>query len=207
VAPKADISAERRQQIFQAALTCFAHTGFHQTTMDDIVAESGLSKGTLYWYFDSKKDLFLALFQEVMGELGQSWNAIAASPDASATEKLVASMGLFRSELAGMAPFFGIMMEAWALTRHDQDVENMIRDLYQPYLSVMEWIIHEGVESGEFDVRSERAMALVVMTLYDGITLGLATGLWEEDCADVMDAAEALVLHGLGVARERDTDH
>jgi AcrR family transcriptional regulator len=207
VGPKADISAERRQQIFQAALSCFARTGYYQTTMDDIAAESGLSKGTLYWYFDSKKNLFLALFQELIGQLGQSWEAIATSPDVSATEKLVASMGLFRSELTEMAPFFGIMMEAWALTRHDKDVESAIRDLYQPYLGVMERIIQEGVASGEFDFQSERAMALVVMTLYDGITLALATGLWEEDWAEVMDAAEVLVLRGLGVTRERDTDH
>jgi AcrR family transcriptional regulator len=202
VGPKADTSAERRQQIFQAALSCFARTGYHQTTMDDIVAESGLSKGTLYWYFDSKKDLFLALFQEVFSELGRSWDAIAASPDASPTEKLLASIRLFRSELAEMAPFFGIMMEAWALTRHDEDVENVIRDLYEPYLGVMERIIQEGVASGEFDVQSERAVALVVMTLYDGITLALATGLWERDWAELMDAAEVLVLRGLGVTRE-----
>lgn len=200
--PKTDTSAERRQQIFQAALTCFARTGYHQTTMDDIVAESGLSKGTLYWYFDSKKDLFLALFQEVIGELGQSWDAIATNPDTSPTEKLVASIGLFRSELTEMAPFFGIMMEAWALTRHDEEVEDVIRELYRPYLAVMERIIREGVASGDFDVRSERAMALVVMTLYDGITLALATGLWEHDWAQVMDAAEDLVLRGLGVTRE-----
>jgi AcrR family transcriptional regulator len=200
--PKADVSAERRQEIFQAALSCFARTGYHQTTMDDIVAESGLSKGTLYWYFDGKKDLFLALFQEVMGDLGESWQAIADNPDTSATEKLVASMSLFRSELTEMAPFFGIMMEAWALTRHDEDVEGVIRELYQPYLAIMERIIEEGVISGNFQVPSERAMALVVMTLYDGITLALGTGLWHEDAASIIDAAETLILRGLGVTRE-----
>jgi AcrR family transcriptional regulator len=197
--PRADSSAERRKQIFQAALSCFAGTGYHQTTMDDIVAESGLSKGTLYWYFDSKKDLFLALFQEVMGELGASWDAIAADPTVSATEKLIASMGLFRSELSEMAPFFAIMMEAWALTRHDEDVEQVIRQLYDPYLAIMAAIIRQGVIDGEFRVGSERAMALIIMTLYDGITLALATGLWEQDWGQVMDAAESLILRGLGV--------
>jgi AcrR family transcriptional regulator len=197
--PRADSSAERREQIFQAALSCFARAGYHQTTMDDIVAESGLSKGTLYWYFDSKKDLFLALFQAVMGELGASWDTIAADPTVGATEKLIASMGLFRSELSDMAPFFAIMMEAWALTRHDEDVEQVIRQLYDPYLAIMAAIIRQGVIDGEFRVGSERAMALIIMTLYDGITLALATGLWEQDWGEVMDAAESLILRGLGV--------
>ena len=43
--PKADVSAERKAQIYQAALTCFNRKGYFQTTMDDIVAEiaQGLS--------------------------------------------------------------------------------------------------------------------------------------------------------------------
>jgi len=56
-------TAERRQQILSAAMNCFLAKGYHRATMDDIVAESGLSKGTLYWYFKSKKELFLALVQ------------------------------------------------------------------------------------------------------------------------------------------------
>ncbi|MFZ5918086.1 MAG: helix-turn-helix domain-containing protein [Chloroflexota bacterium] len=36
-------------------------SGRHRTTMDDIAGESGLSKGALYWYFDGKRPLFIAL--------------------------------------------------------------------------------------------------------------------------------------------------
>ena len=124
--PRPDVSEERKAQIYQAALVCFSRKGYHQTTMDDIVAESGLSKGSLYWYFKSKKELFLSLFQEVMGQLGQAWEAIAANQEASATDKLLASLALFRAELKEMVPFFGVMMEAWALTRYDEDVESII---------------------------------------------------------------------------------
>jgi AcrR family transcriptional regulator len=56
--PRPDVSAERHAQIIKAALACFSRKGYTNTTMDDIVAESGLSKGSLYWYFDSKDDLF-----------------------------------------------------------------------------------------------------------------------------------------------------
>jgi len=58
---KAKVAEERRSQILEAALRCFAHQGYHQTTMDDIVEESGLSKGTLYWYYESKKEIFLSV--------------------------------------------------------------------------------------------------------------------------------------------------
>jgi len=95
------------------------------------------------------------------------------------------------------------MMEAWALTRYDEDVESIIQDLYGPYLDVMTHIIEEGVASGAFHVESTRAMALVIMTLFDGITLALGTGLWHGDWDALMDAAEELVLRGLGVEGKR----
>ncbi len=64
---KAEVAEERRSQILKAALRCFAHHGYHQTTMDDIVEESGLSKGTLYWYYESFEEydsLISAIIQE-----------------------------------------------------------------------------------------------------------------------------------------------
>jgi AcrR family transcriptional regulator len=201
--PKPDVSEERKAQIYQAALACFNRKGYHRTTMDDIVAESGLSKGTLYWYFKSKKELFLSLFQAVMAQIGQAWEAIAADRETSATDKLRASLALFRAELGEMVPFFGVMMEAWALTRYDEDVESLIRGLYDPYLDLMSRIVEAGIASGEFHVASVRAMALVIMTLFDGITLALGTGLWQGDWNETMDAAEELVLRGLGVESQR----
>jgi AcrR family transcriptional regulator len=204
MAPRSDVSEERKAQIFQAALACFNRKGYHRTTMDDIVAESGLSKGALYWYFKSKKELFISLFEEVIGQLGQAWAEIAADGEANATDKLLASLALFRAELAEMVPFFGVMMEAWAQTRYDEDVESLIGELYGPYLEVMSRIVEEGVASGEFRVASAQATALVIMTLFDGITLALGVGLWRHDWNEVMDAAEELVLRGLGAKGARD---
>jgi len=197
--PRPDVSEERKAQIYEAALVCFSRKGYHQATMDDIVAESGLSKGSLYWYFKSKKELFLSLFQEMMAQFGQAWESIVANEEVSATDKLLASLALIRTEFEEMVPFFGMMMEAWALTRYDEDVESIIQELYGPYLDIMIRIIEEGVASGEFRVRSVRAMALVIMTLFDGITLALGTGLWHGDWDALMGAAEELVFHGLGV--------
>jgi len=47
----------RREQILDAAFTCFAHRGFHTTTMHEICAEAGLSAGAIYSYFSSKNEI------------------------------------------------------------------------------------------------------------------------------------------------------
>lgn len=197
--PKPETAAKRKQEIYQAALTCFMRKGYHRATMDDIVTESGLSKGTLYWYFKSKKDLFLSLFQEFMGEIGESWTAIAVNPEMRATEKVLASIALFRQELEEIGPFFGIMMEAWALTRQDEDVEALMQGVYQPYMDIMTQILDEGVTRGEFQITDAKATALVIITLYDGMTLAAGLNMTDFDHNRMMDAAETLVLRGLGI--------
>jgi AcrR family transcriptional regulator len=199
---KPDVSAERREQIFQAAMLCFSRKGYYQTTMDDIVAESGLSKGALYWYFKSKKELFLSLVGEMMGQFGLAWESITAKKESSATARLRSSLALFRAELGAMVPFLGVTMEAWALTRHDEEVENFMREIYRPYLDIMHGVINDGLASGEFNVASVRATSLVVMSLLDGIALALATGVWQHDLGEITDAVEELVLRGLGVVDE-----
>jgi AcrR family transcriptional regulator len=54
----------QRERILDAALTCFARGGFHAASMQDIVAESGLSPGAIYGYFDSKTDVVMAIAAE-----------------------------------------------------------------------------------------------------------------------------------------------
>jgi TetR/AcrR family acrAB operon transcriptional repressor len=53
-----------RRQILAAALDVFSRQGYAGTTLDDITAAANLSKGAIYWYFDSKADLFATLLGE-----------------------------------------------------------------------------------------------------------------------------------------------
>jgi TetR/AcrR family acrAB operon transcriptional repressor len=53
-----------RRQILAAALEVFSRQGYAGTTLDDITAAANLSKGAIYWYFESKADLFATLLGE-----------------------------------------------------------------------------------------------------------------------------------------------
>ena len=55
---------EQRERILDAALTCFAREGFHAATVQDIVAESGLSPGAIYGYFKGKTEIAMAIASE-----------------------------------------------------------------------------------------------------------------------------------------------
>jgi len=190
------LSERRRAQLHEAALTCFGEKGYHKTTMDDVAVESGLSKGTLYWYFDGKKDLFLSLCRRVMDEFEAAWRERLAD-DLGATEKLLATLALFRQEMDDLVPLIGVMIEAWALMRHDEETRRLLEEMYQPYLNIMAGIIQEGVDSGELRADSPDLTGFVVMTFFDGLMLALGTGLLDGNWEEFVDAAEALVLHGL----------
>ncbi|GAA2632278.1 TetR/AcrR family transcriptional regulator [Paractinoplanes durhamensis] len=56
--------AARRRQILDAAAACFARDGFHRTSMQDIVRESGISAGLVYRYFAGKDDVIAAIVGE-----------------------------------------------------------------------------------------------------------------------------------------------
>lgn len=59
---------ERRRSILEAALRCFIRTGYQQTSMADIIAESGLSTGAIYSYFPSKRELIRGVAALVIGD-------------------------------------------------------------------------------------------------------------------------------------------
>jgi AcrR family transcriptional regulator len=61
---KSERKTERRAQIIAAARTCFARSGFHKSTLQDVFLESGLSAGCVYNYFRSKDELMLAIAEE-----------------------------------------------------------------------------------------------------------------------------------------------
>jgi TetR/AcrR family transcriptional regulator, repressor for uid operon len=63
----------RREHILDAAELCFAHSGFHRTTMQDICKEAAISPGALYVYFASKEDLIAGIAERDRAEVGSQF--------------------------------------------------------------------------------------------------------------------------------------
>lgn len=197
-ADKVEAVGDRREQIFCAALTCFARGGYHQTTMDDIVTESGLSKGTLYWYFRGKKALFLALFEHLMGQLAERWQDIVDREE-GAVAKLRASLEFFQRDVEPLASAFRVMIEAWALTREDSSLAARVQEASARFRRILQRILQQGVEEGVFRVESAEDTSFVLMTLASGMVVRMATRAWEPDWPAIMSSVSSLVFEGLRV--------
>lgn len=66
----AQLHSDRRSEILDAARRCFARTGFHQTSMQQICAEAGMSPGNLYRYFPSKEAIIAGITERDRAEVG-----------------------------------------------------------------------------------------------------------------------------------------
>lgn len=78
---KPDTQRARREHILDAAEICFARTGFHATTMQDICREAAISPGALYIYFPSKEALIAGLSERDRSEFQSRFAGLAAAPD------------------------------------------------------------------------------------------------------------------------------
>src|SRR5438876_1064639 len=74
-------NADRRSQILEAALVCFAKRGFHQTSMHDISAEAGISVGLIYRYFENKEAVISAMADRHKNEINEVFVRARQAPN------------------------------------------------------------------------------------------------------------------------------
>jgi len=78
--PQIESVPDRRSQILDAALVCFARRGFHQTSMHDISAEAGISVGLIYRYFENKEAVISAMADRHKKEISQMLDRARQAP-------------------------------------------------------------------------------------------------------------------------------
>jgi AcrR family transcriptional regulator len=159
----------RCTEILRAGRKVFAKKGFDQATVDDIAAAAGVAKGTLYIYFPSKREIYLAAIkQDVLALHAETDRRIRSCETAAA--KIRAFIGtrveycernrdFFRIYYSEFANFFVPLAHA----------PKGLRELYLRQAKKLEAMLQQAVERGEIRKIRPRAVAL---RLYD-MTLGL----------------------------------
>jgi AcrR family transcriptional regulator len=94
--PQHERRARTRSALLGAAGRVFAERGYHGATLEDVVAEAGVSKGALYHYFSSKQELFLALLEEHLAEGMDDAEALIAEPGPEQGQIGLAAEGFLR---------------------------------------------------------------------------------------------------------------
>ncbi|QVI24043.1 TetR/AcrR family transcriptional regulator [Nocardia tengchongensis] len=123
----ADHLERRRQQILDAAQTCFARKGLHATTMQDVFAESGLSAGAVYRYFKSKNDIIEALATEATVDLRATLTEAVYSDPLLTPPELVRLISADVIKLSAPGGPVRVIPQAWALALTDAKIADYVR--------------------------------------------------------------------------------
>jgi AcrR family transcriptional regulator len=196
MAARPDVSAARKNQILDAAMAVFARSGFHEARMDDIVQESGLSKGTLYWYFKSKEEIITAISQRLFStDIKQVESLLNA--EGTVSERL---QQLMRDRVQGLQEMSGmvaILFEFYAAALHQDGVRQFIQTYFQNFYDLLVALIQQGIERGELRPVEVQAAATALDAVFEGLIVRWLIDPDAVQWASLGEAAIRLMLDGL----------
>jgi len=164
----------RRQQILEAARACFSRQGFHQTTVQDICKEAGLSPGAVYRYFPSKDHIIAATCLDCQQGIVDLIEA-AKSQGGSPLQALDFIVDHGIDMLSGESSREAIMMnvQLWSEAMRSEEIKNaLLQATIDTLGSALEELFSQAQEQGLVDQRLDsRALAITLMGAFHGLVL------------------------------------
>ena len=143
--------AERPQEILEAAFVEFSRNGYAMTTLDQIAERAGVTKGTIYVYFESKEQLFISMVRAVTKTALDPVHEMFETHSGSTADLLRAQFSFIyqhivedrrRSEVLRM-----LIAEA---PRFPELADRYHQEILRPCLDMLRQAIRRGVDRGEF---------------------------------------------------------
>jgi AcrR family transcriptional regulator len=137
----------RREQILAAARVCFLSKGLHNTSMQDLIQEAGLSVGAVYRYFKSKNEIIAAIASTIVGGIQLHIDDVAARRLPLADSMALVLDGV-EAQL-GPGGFLPIALQVWAEATLDPSIGVIVKERYEALRASMRVLIVHAVERGE----------------------------------------------------------
>jgi AcrR family transcriptional regulator len=161
--------------------------------MNDIVKESGVSKGGVYWHFKSKDEIIRAIF-EYFFDIQLQFVTATLQSEGAAAERLERIFRLSGQEVEASMPQ---PLEFYALAARDDVLKQRLSAYFEAYRQPVITLIQQGIDDGEFEASDPSLVAVNIISLLEGIILvGLAIPhTWNFQAQ--MENAINMVLNGL----------
>jgi AcrR family transcriptional regulator len=191
--------ANRRQEILEAAVKVFDACGYSAATMEAVAAEAGISKGSIYNYFQNKQDLFGHVFKQSLA----ASDLADTEPDRSlpASQRLEAMIDTWFVRLSDCRRIGGLFLEFWATAARQQREEMMasfFNDMYSRGRENIRLVVQDGIASGEFgDQISPDVASSLILAVIDGLTLQTILDVMTDVSDEHLEALKRAVLAAL----------
>jgi TetR/AcrR family transcriptional regulator, repressor for uid operon len=174
-----------------AAWKCAATRGYRDMTVDDVCAEAKLSKGAFYGYFQSKRDLLVALLEDDASDIEMALE----QQDRSASSMLAKLRGyarllLERAEQPGRVQ---LRADLWTAMLTEKEVGVAFAQSMQRRRETLRSWIEQAVANGEIEEIPANAFASILLALSDGLMLHAAIAPTAFKWVNIRSALNALL--------------
>ncbi|MHA6760325.1 TetR/AcrR family transcriptional regulator [Streptacidiphilus sp. PAMC 29251] len=166
---------ERRRRILTSAWSCFSRNGFHATSMDDVIAATGMSSSAVYRYFRSKDELIAAAADEGLALMRDLFDRLLERrPTPSPAEVLTAMAAEARSRGEGQSyDLTRIAIQAWGEALRSPELEQRTRSLHLDMRGNLVELARRWCEEGQLPAEADpEQVATLLLTLMPGLLVG-----------------------------------
>lgn len=160
--------AETRAAVLEAAMRAFGERGFAQTSLENVAATAGLSRGAVYSNFSGKDELFFALLQETIDQrLRQIARAMAPAPTLSDQLRQVGEVMI--EEVREHPERHLLFIEFWMRAARDPGVRDQFRTYRRQTREALARVLEERSARWGLDLPMPAAeLAVALMSLFNG---------------------------------------
>jgi AcrR family transcriptional regulator len=182
----------RRQELVDLAERLFLERGYDRTTVNDVIAAAGVSKGAFYHHFKAKEDLLEAIAERAARESLEIVAEVRVEPGLDALQKLNLILRRVRAWKTERAPELRIVFAA--ILRADNAVlyHRIVAAMYEAVAPALAEVVAEGQREGVFDPSDATLAAEAMLSVGEGRHRLTAEALALVDSGDV-DAAVRLL--------------
>lgn len=154
---------ERQQQVIDACARAFAQRGYHGTSIDDLIAATGLARGGLYHYIGSKQGALTRILEDLMAPLLEDASAVIDGPDAApaAEQRLRSLVRVWMRHVEQHQAHVRVFQQERHTIEADPGWDDVRRDR-DAFSALLTRVLRDGAASGEFAIDDPALSALAL---------------------------------------------
>ena len=193
---KADVAAERKDQIVRTTVDCITKHGYHNFSMQDVARTAGVSKGIIHYYFLNKDELMMSVLDKVAGDI----ETVLASEMESTTDprrKFEVFLEVCFDIVRNTKEYYQVNMDFWTQINQKEEVRKVIARHYAKFRDSAVIVIRDGMNAGIFRQLDPLDYASYVVAVIDGLSLQWLFDEQVFDYDNITKKATTLLLEGL----------
>lgn len=205
VMSKADVAAERKDQIVRATVDCISKFGYHNFSMQDVARTAGVSKGIIHYYFLNKDELMMSVLDKVAGDIEQVLQSDMANIS-DPFQKMEIFVNVCFDVVRSTREYYQVNMDFWTQINQKDEVREVIARHYAKFRETAADVVRVGVAAKKFRSVDPAQYGSYIIAVIDGLSLQWLFDNQVFDYDQMVKVASEQIINGLRITKGTDID-